>query len=183
LRDGAPRLVNSDSNNPIQIALQEIYEGKIVAENLDLSAEEAALAQASPDEETSPLAGVDLAELTDADAAGISLPGAADITGEPIDESTPEIATDRLDAVLEMGLDTVAALEDAAGPDGTALDQAAVGDLDDATEIAEAAGIPEIDAALDTTEANAANPEAVPGAETVEGGESADTEAVEASEE
>ena len=38
LRDGAPQLVNSDSTNPILIALQEIYEGKVVAENLDLSA-------------------------------------------------------------------------------------------------------------------------------------------------
>lgn len=38
LRDGAPQLVNSDSSNPILVALQEIYEGKVVAENLDLSA-------------------------------------------------------------------------------------------------------------------------------------------------
>lgn len=38
LRDGAPQLVNSDSSNPILVALQEIYEGKVVPENLDLSA-------------------------------------------------------------------------------------------------------------------------------------------------
>lgn len=38
LRDGAPQLVNSDSSNPILVALQEILEGKVVAENLDLSA-------------------------------------------------------------------------------------------------------------------------------------------------
>lgn len=37
LRDGAPRLVNSDANNPIHVALQEILEGKIKAENLDYS--------------------------------------------------------------------------------------------------------------------------------------------------
>jgi DNA-directed RNA polymerase subunit omega len=38
LRAGAPQLVNSDSSNPILVALQEILEGKVVAENLDLSA-------------------------------------------------------------------------------------------------------------------------------------------------
>jgi DNA-directed RNA polymerase subunit omega len=38
LREGAPQLVNSDSTNPILVALQEIYEGKVVADNLDLSA-------------------------------------------------------------------------------------------------------------------------------------------------
>lgn len=38
LRDGAPQLVNSDSSNPILVALQEILEGKVVAQNLDLSA-------------------------------------------------------------------------------------------------------------------------------------------------
>lgn len=37
LRDGAPQLVNSQSTNPIIIALEEIYAGKVVPENLDLS--------------------------------------------------------------------------------------------------------------------------------------------------
>lgn len=32
LRDGAPRLVNTSANNPIIIALQEIYAGKVVPE-------------------------------------------------------------------------------------------------------------------------------------------------------
>jgi DNA-directed RNA polymerase omega subunit len=38
LRDGAPQLVNSDESNPILVALQEIYEGKVIPKNLDLSA-------------------------------------------------------------------------------------------------------------------------------------------------
>jgi DNA-directed RNA polymerase subunit omega len=37
LRDGAPQLVNSESSNPILIALEEIYAGKVVPVNLDLS--------------------------------------------------------------------------------------------------------------------------------------------------
>jgi DNA-directed RNA polymerase omega subunit len=59
LRDGSPRLVIADSTNPILIALQEIHEGKIYAENLvlagDAPAEEPA-AQAAPPAEPKPAA-------------------------------------------------------------------------------------------------------------------------------
>jgi len=97
LRDGAPQLVNTDSNNPILVALQEIYEGKIVAENLDYTAAE--LAAMSPGVGDGPgeaeaLTADDLAELADADATGIALPGAADITGEPVQPSEPESGAD-----------------------------------------------------------------------------------------
>jgi DNA-directed RNA polymerase subunit omega len=82
LRDGAPQLVNTDSNNPIIIALQEIHEGKIFAENLDYSAGLDVVAN-TPDMIV--VGEEDLGDLTDADI--LELPGAADITGKPLADS------------------------------------------------------------------------------------------------
>jgi DNA-directed RNA polymerase subunit omega len=82
LRDGAPRLVNTDSNNPIIIALQEIHEGKIFAENLDYSAGLDVVAN-TPDMVV--VGEEDLGDLTDADI--LEHPGAADITGKPLADS------------------------------------------------------------------------------------------------
>lgn len=89
LRDGAPRLVNTDSNNPIIVALQEIQEGKIFAENLDYDAGLDVVAN-TPDMIVVGADDEDLAELTGADAAGVELPGSADITGHPVGDSAIE---------------------------------------------------------------------------------------------
>jgi DNA-directed RNA polymerase subunit omega len=108
LRDGAHRLVNTDSNNPIIIALQEIHEGKIYPENLDYSAGLDTVVN-TPDMIV--VGEDDLVDLTDADAAGIELPGAADITGKPLGDSalvtagadvTDKAATDDEDETIAV---------------------------------------------------------------------------------
>lgn len=107
LREGSPQLVNSDSSNPILVALQEILEGKIVPANLDYT-EAAATPEADAAEVA--LTDEDLAALTDADAAGVELPGAADITGAPVSDTAVEDAAVTADAPAAE--DAAAAVEE-----------------------------------------------------------------------
>lgn len=105
LRDGADRLVNTDSNNPILIALQEIREGKIFAENLDYEVELEVVAN-TPDmivvgADALDVDEDDLGDLTDATATGQALPGSASITGKSAGDSGVEAADDADESVSD----------------------------------------------------------------------------------
>lgn len=128
LRDGAPQLVNSNESNPILVALQEIYEGKVTPENLDLSAgieqrqaqEHAELAIAAKALNAATL-------LAEAEAAAPPLPLPASYNAPdvlPIAPETPDAADAAINLALSADSDEPEAEdEDQAEPEEfTALD-------------------------------------------------------------
>ncbi len=132
LRDGSPQLVNSDSNNPILIALQEILEGKIVPDNLDYTAEEPT-PKAAKNGRSSPPVETRLADVSGAGAAGVELSGTADTTGAPVDASTLEVADEAADVVTESDEEPPApVVAEAVEPEDTA-DEAEAAVAEDAS--------------------------------------------------